>query len=345
MKKIFTAAFASIILLAGIGTMAIAKTSAKANSKNGSKIKVVATIFPAYDWAKEVIGKNDADLTMLLSKGVDLHSYQPTVQDIVKISESDVFIYVGGESDGWVKDALKNVRNKNIQVVNMMEVMGDRAKAEEVKEGMEAEHEHEHEHDHDAEHHDAHDHDHDDDEEEEELDEHVWLSLRNAQLLTSAISVALQKADAKNAASYKANCLAYNKQLAALDAQYESAVKAASKKTLVFADRFPFRYLTDDYGLDYFAAFVGCSAETEASFKTVMFLANKSDQLGVNNLLVIENSDQKIAKTVNKNSKNKNRGILVMDSMQATDAKAVKGGATYLKSMQANLEVLKQALN
>ena len=345
MKKIFTAAFASIILLAGIGTMAIAKTNAKANSKNGSKIKVVATIFPAYDWAKEVIGKNDADLTMLLSKGVDLHSYQPTVQDIVKISESDVFIYVGGESDGWVKDALKNVRNKNIQVVNMMEVMGDRAKAEEVKEGMEAEHEHEHEHDHAAEHHDAHDHDHDDDEEEEELDEHVWLSLRNAQLLTSAISVALQKADAKNAASYKANCLAYNKQLAALDAQYESAVKAASKKTLVFADRFPFRYLTDDYGLDYFAAFVGCSAETEASFKTVMFLANKSDQLGVNNLLVIENSDQKIAKTVNKNSKNKNRGILVMDSMQATDAKAVKGGATYLKSMQANLEVLKQALN
>ncbi len=330
MKKIFTAAFASIILLAGIGTMAIAKTSAKANSKNGSKIKVVATIFPAYDWAKEVIGKNDADLTMLLSNGADLHSYQPSVQDIVKISESDVFIYVGGESDGWVKDALKNVRNKNIQVVNMMEVMGDRAKAEEVKEGMEAEHEHEH----DAEHHD----------DDEELDEHVWLSLRNAQLLTSAISVALQKADAKNAASYKANCLAYNKQLAALDAQYESAVKAASKKTLVFADRFPFRYLTDDYGLDYFAAFVGCSAETEASFKTVMFLANKSDQLGVNNLLVIENSDQKIAKTVNKNSKNKNRGILVMDSMQATDAKAVKGGATYLKSMQANLEVLKQAL-
>ena len=133
MKKIFTAAFASIILLAGIGTMAIAKTSAKANSKNGSKIKVVATIFPAYDWAKEVIGKNDADLTMLLSNGADLHSYQPSVQDIVKISESDVFIYVGGESDGWVKDALKNVRNKNIQVVNMMEVMGDRAKAEEVK--------------------------------------------------------------------------------------------------------------------------------------------------------------------------------------------------------------------
>ena len=314
-------------------------TAAKANSKNGSKIKVVATIFPAYDWAKEVIGKNDADLTMLLSKGVDLHSYQPTVQDIVKISESDVFIYVGGESDGWVKDALKNVRNKNIQVVNMMEVMGDRAKAEEVKEGMEAEHEHEHEHDHDADHHDAHDHD--DDEEEEELDEHVWLSLRNAQLLTSAISVALQKADAKNAASYKANCLAYNKQLAALDAQYESAVKAASKKTLVFADRFPFRYLTDDYGLDYFAAFVGCSAETEASFKTVMFLANKSDQLGVNNLLVIENSDQKIAKTVNKNSKNKNRGILVMDSMQSTKT---SDNRSYVEIMESNLVVLEKAL-
>ena len=340
MKKIFTAVFASIILLAGIGTMAIAKTNAKTNSKNGSKIKVVATIFPAYDWAKEIIGKNNAEVTMLLSNGADLHSYQPSVQDIVKISEADVFVYVGGESDGWVVNALKNVRNKNIQVVNMMEVMGDKAKVEEVKEGMEAEHEHEHA----ADHHDAHDHD-DDEEEEEELDEHVWLSLRNAQLLTSAISVALQKADAKNAASYKANCVSYNKQLAALDAQYESAVKAASKKTLVFADRFPFRYLVDDYGLDYFAAFVGCSAETEASFKTVIFLANKCDSLKLNNVLVIENSDKKIAKTVNKNSKNANREILVLDSMQSTDAKAIKGGATYLKAMQANLEVLKKALN
>ena len=226
----------------------------------------------------------------------------------------------------------------------MMEVMGDRAKAEEVKEGMEAEHEHEHEHDHAAEHHDAHDHDHDDDEEEEELDEHVWLSLRNAQLLTSAISVALQKADAKNAASYKENCLAYNKQLAALDAQYESAVKAASKKTLVFADRFPFRYLTDDYGLDYFAAFVGCSAETEASFKTVMFLANKSDQLGVNNLLVIENSDQKIAKTIVDNTSSKDQQILVLDSMQSVTSKDMAGGTTYLSVMEKNLEVLSEAL-
>ena len=481
-----------------------------------ARTKVVTTIFPAYDWAREVIGTNDAEITMLLDNGVDLHSYQPTVQDIAKISTCDVFVYVGGESDGWVEDALKTARNKNMQVVNLMEVMGSRAKAEEVKEGMEADH---HEHNHEEHSHSKHvstfdnsevkdrslsdwagkwqspyplvldgtldeaweakaaaegatmtasqykayyekgyksdikaveikgtkitftytngkrvsskykyvgyyiqnwstgtkaamyrfestnkksgapvyiefndhmiepakaehfhlrmsdtsfdaiedpenrwptffpaemsgeeiadhlgGHAHHHDEEEEELDEHVWLSLKNAQLLTNAICNALVKADSKNAASYKANCEAYNRKIAALDAEYTAAVRGAAQKTLVFCDRFPFRYLVDDYGLDYFAAFVGCSAETEASFKTVAFLANKSDELGIKNVAVIESSDKKIAQTVIQNSKNKSRGILVFDSMQSTTANDVKKGTTYLSVMRKNLEVLKSVL-
>jgi len=315
MKKIITAAMTALMALSPLA----------------ARTKVVTTIFPAYDWAREVIGTNNAEITMLLDNGVDLHSYQPTVQDIAKISTCNVFVYVGGESDGWVEDALKTARNKNMQVVNLMEVMGTRAKAEEVKEGMEADH---HGHNH------AHHHD----EEEEELDEHVWLSLKNAQLLTNAIYNALVKADSKNAASYKANCEAYIRKLAALDAEYTAAVRGAAQKTLVFCDRFPFRYLVDDYGLDYFAAFVGCSAETEASFKTVAFLANKSDELGIKNVAVIESSDKKIAQTVIQNSKNKSRGIIVFDSMQSTTANDVKKGTTYLSVMRKNLEVLKSAL-
>ena len=294
------------------------------------KISVVTTIFPAYDWAREVIGENNAKLTMLLDNGVDLHSYQPTVQDIAKISTCDVFVYVGGESDFWVKDALKNARNKKMQVVNLMDVMGSRAKVEVIKEGMQL---------------DDGDEDEEEVEEEEEFDEHVWLSLRNAQVLVSAISNALCKADAANAASYKANLNSYKNKLAALDAEYTAATKNATQKTLLFCDRFPFRYLVDDYGLDYFAAFVGCSAETEASFKTVAFLANKADELLLKNVLVIENSDKKLANTVNQNSKNKGRGILVLDSMQATTGRDAKNGTTYLKVMQSNLEVLKAAIN
>ena len=319
MKKIIAAVLAALVSVAALA----------------AKTKVVTTIFPAYDWAREIIGSNNADITMLLDNGVDLHSYQPTIKDIAKISNCDVFVYVGGESDAWVADVLRTAKNKKMKVVNLMEVMGDRAKAEELKEGMEAEEEDEHEHGHDG----------DDDEEEEELDEHVWLSLRNAQLLTGAICDALVKVDPKHASGFRKNCQEYNKKLAALDEEYNAVVKTSSQKTLVFCDRFPFRYMVDDYGLDYFAAFAGCSAETEASFKTVAFLASKADELSLKNVIVIESSDKKIARTVNSNSKNPSRGILVLDSMQSVTGKDAKNGTTYLSVMKKNLDVLKAALD
>ena len=298
------------------------------------KLKIVTTIFPEYDWVREILGDKaeNAEVTMLLDNGVDLHSYQPTADDIIKISDCDLFIYVGGESDGWVEDALKNAVNKDMKVINLLEVLGDSVKTEEVVEGMQ-----ETEHDHDEG--EEHEHEH-----EEEKDEHVWLSLKNAEVLVNAISNSLQELDPDNKDAYAANSEAYVKKLAALDADYQAAVDAAAYKTVLFGDRFPFRYLVDDYGLSYYAAFVGCSAETEASFETISFLAKKVDELKLPCVLTIEGAQHKIAETIVQNTAEKNQKILTMDSMQSTTSEDVANGTTYLSVMEKNLSVLKEAL-
>lgn len=343
MKKLF--------LILTVFTALTASTFAAKKSAKNDKLKVVTTIFPQYDWTREIMGDkaSSAQLTLLVGNGVDLHSYQPSIQDIAKISTADIFIYVGGESDGWVKDALKNAANKNMKVISLMEVLGDKVKAEEIKEGMQAEEEEDHdEHDHDAEDHDheaeGHHHHHHDDDEEVEYDEHVWLSLRNAKILSAEIAEALSEKDPANAAVYKANFASYSAKLDALDKDYTAVVASASKKTILFGDRFPFRYLTDDYGLDYYAAFVGCSAETEASFETVVFLSKKVDELGLNSVLKIESGDGKIARTIVQNTKNKTASVLTLDSIQSTTLKQANAGTTYLKIMEENLKVLKEAL-
>lgn len=295
----------------------------------GRKLTVVATIFPEYDWVMQILGDRaqNADVTMLLDNGVDLHSFQPTAKDIVTISNCDVFIYVGGESDEWVEDALAEAVNKDMVVVNLLETLGDAAKEEEIVEGMEAGEEEEGE----------------EGEEEAEYDEHVWLSLRNAQILTQAIADALAEVDTENGNVYQANASAYNEKLAALDAQYRQMAEAADCKTVLFGDRFPFRYMVDDYGIDYYAAFVGCSAETEASFETIAFLANRLNELGLKHVMTLEGNDGKLAQTVISTAGN-NADILTMDSMQSCTTKDVKAGVTYLSIMEKNLEVLTQAL-
>lgn len=293
---------------------------------SADKLKIVTSIFPEYDWVRQIAGDqiSNMELTMLLDNGVDLHSYQPTADDIMKISDCDIFVYVGGESDEWVEDALKEAVNKDMQVINLLEVLGDSVKTEEMVEGMqETEHDHEH---------------------EEEADEHVWLSLKNAQTLSNAIASALETADPANKETYAANAASYVEKLAALDTQYQEAVNNASQKTLLFGDRFPFRYLVDDYGLSYYAAFAGCSAESEASFETISFLAQKVDELGLKNVLTIEKSDQKITKTIIENTRDKNQNILTLDSMQSTTSDDVANGTTYLSVMENNLSVLKEAL-
>ena len=253
---------------------------------------------------------------------------------MVKISNCDLFLYVGGESDAWVADALKNPRNPNRKVLNLMELLGDAVKNEEPVGGTGA-HEEEHDHDHD------HDHDH---EHEDEKDEHVWLSLRNAMTVCRAVAEELSALDPESKDRYENNLLSYTESLRRLDTEYREAVAAGKRKTLLFADRFPFRYLTDDYGLTYYAAFSGCSAETEASFETVTFLAGKVDELDLPCVLTIEGSDHRIAETVVQNTKAKNQQILTMDSLQGTTSKDVADGAGYLSLMRKNLEVLKAAL-
>lgn len=339
MKKIMASVLALALLLTGIMPF-----SALAE---GKKVSVVTTIFPLYDWVREITAGNDSvEITMLLDSGSDLHNYQPTAQDILKIATADLFVFVGGESDDWADDVLETARNDKLIALNLVKAMGDAIKMEEIVEGMEHD-DHDHDdHDEDDDHdHDEDDHDEDDHDHEEEADEHIWLSLRNAQALSRVIAEKLAQIDPDNAALYQSNFEAFHEKLAQLDAAYAEAVNAAAYKTVLFGDRFPFRYLVDDYGLDYYAAFSGCSAETEASFQTILFLAQKVDELNLPAVMTIEQPKARIAETIVGATKNKNQKILAMNSLQSVTSQGVQSGITYLSAMEENLAVLKDALS
>ena len=323
MKRILALLISVIITASALAGCGGAATPDQATAD----IKVVTTIFPIYDWVRNV-AQDDVDikLDMLLDNGVDLHSYQPSATDIMDISDCDVFIYVGGESDKWVDDVIAQADNKDMVVLDLMDILGERAKEEELKEGMQGEEEEE------------------EGEEEPEYDEHVWLSLKNASLYVGKIADALAQKDEQHADDFKTNADAYIEKINALDKEYQAAVDSAEFKTLLFGDRFPFRYMTDDYGLDYYAAFVGCSAETEASFETILFLAQKVDELKLPAIMQIESSDGSIANTIKENTASKDQEILTLDSMQSVTKEKVDAGETYLGIMESNLEVLKQAL-
>ena len=328
MKKILASVLAASM---AAGALCACSLNADTNDNNKDKLSIVTTIFPEYDWVMEVLGDNPAgaEVTMLLDNGVDLHSFQPTAEDIMTIADCDLFIYVGGESDEWVEDALAESVNEDMVVINLLEVLGDSVVEEEIVEGMEAEEEEEAE----------------EGEEEPEYDEHVWLSLRKPAVIVDAIRNALITVDPANEAVYNDNASSYIDELNALDAEYIDVVDNASCGTLLFGDRFPFRYMTDDYGLNYYAAFVGCSAETEASFETVMFLAGKVDELSLHTIMTIEGTDHSIAETIAENSNVPDIQILTLDSMQSTTSSDAASGTTYLSVMRDNLDVLREALS
>ena len=322
------------------------------------RLRIVATTFPLYDWTRQILGKQleTVELVQLQDNGIDLHNFQPTVRDIARVSQCDLFLYVGGESDGWVEKALGSPRNPRRIALNLIKELGNAVQEEEPLEGMEAhdhhhggqhpeekgKHTHEHgkHHDHDEDDHDEDDHDEDDhDEDDHEVDEHVWLSLRCAASLCQVIAAQLSKLDNEHGAEYQANCRAYVEALQGLDKRYRDAVAAAPLKKLLFADRFPFRYLAKDYG-----AFSGCSAETEASFKTIAFLAGKVDECNLPVVLVLEDRRHKIAETVVRTAKHKNLRILPMDSQQSATSRDAAKGKGYLEAMEKNLAVLKTAL-
>lgn len=315
------------------------------------RLKIVATTFPVYDWTREVLGDRlaETDLVLLQQSGADLHSYSPSAADLRQIAACNLFVFVGGESDEWTERALAQGGKDGRRVLNLVKTLGSAAKEEKIVEGMEHEHhhddakhdDHDDDHDHDKE---KHDHDKDHDENEHEIDEHVWLSLRNAATLVKSIAAELAALDPENAKTYHANADAYCAKLAALDGEYAKAVAGAKRKTLLVADRFPFRYLADDYGLEYFAAFAGCSAESEASFKTIAFLAKKVDERSLPVIVTVEGANHKIAETVKRTTKTKDQRILTLDSLQSTGGEAAKT-THYLDVMRRNLETLKAALN
>ena len=333
MKKWITGMLAIFMGVVSLSIPFAGLHTAEAGTKDTSdkKLKIVTTIFPEYDWTRAVLGEREADveLTMLLDNGTDLHSFQPAVKDIMKVSGCDLLIYVGGESDEWIEDALKSAQNKDMKTINLMEVLADSIKEEETVEGMQ-ENEHEHGHEH---------------EDEKEYDEHVWTSLRNASAVCDAIAETLEEMDPENKDVYASNVAAYQQKLSNLDTEYQNTADSARQNTLLFADRFAFRYLVDDYGLNYYAAFSGCSAESEASFKTVTFLAGKLDELGLKTVLTIEKSDDRIAQTVIENTETKDQKILELNSMQSITSDEIADGVTYLSVMEDNLDVLKEALN
>lgn len=348
MKKL---AFIAIWIFMAAFMLSACNTESGKKDSTPKKISVVATIYPQYDWLKNVIGERaDAvDLTLLIKNGTDLHSYKPSAQDIATIAKADLVVYVGGESDEWIEKALEATPKEGRIALNLMKTLGDRVKEEEVVEGMQADPsassgtEEHHEHDKVTEPAEAtsehHHH------EEVENDEHIWLSLKNAWILVNALAESLSKVNSANSSIYTANAAIYNTKLSELDNEFATATSDASQKTVLFGDRFPFRYLVDDYGIKYYAAFVGCSAESEASFETVAFLAGKMDSLQLPAIFTIDGSDGKIARAILEASKNsKNAQVLTLNSMQSVTDEQIKAGADYLSIMRDNLEVLKKAL-
>ena len=376
MKKISFYSLVCAIFVAALFSLVACNDNPKSKIAKDHKISIITTIYPEYAWTKEILGTrtDSVNLTLLIKNGIDLHSYKPTAHDVAKIASADMVIYVGGESDEWIKDALTASPKKGRVEINLMEALGDRVKAEEIVEGMQAEDEHhhehaeehkhehhdehaeEHEHEHHKEHAEEHEHEHHDEhaevhehhhhDEDVENDEHVWLSLKNAEILVKKIAEELSKIDAAHASAYKQNAEAYIAQIQSLDAEYRTAVESAARKTVLFGDRFPFRYLVDDYGIKYYAAFVGCSAESEASFETIAFLAGKMDSETLPSIFIIENGNDKIAKAVLAASKkSQDAQILTINSMQSITEKQINDGINYISLMKANLENLKKALN
>jgi len=264
---------------------------------------------------------------------VDLHSYQASAADIAKITDSDLFVYVGGDSDDWAEDIIKE--NPNLNYINMVDSIGEAALAEELVEGMQDEEEHDNESEEHANEEGEHE------EGEEEIDEHVWLSIKNAETIVSAIEAKLAEIDPDNKAEYEKNANDYLAKLDELDKEYKDTLSSIQNKTIIVGDRFLFRYLVNEYGIKYYAAFKGCDAGSEASFETVKFLANKMDELNMTDIFIIDGSKGDLAKTIVDNTKDKNAKVLVLDSMQSTKS---SDNASYLDIMKKNLEVLKEVL-
>lgn len=318
LKKLVSAVSALVLSLS-----AFTSCNAATNSDDG-KIKVVCTVFPCYDWVREIAGDSEnIDITYLLDDGSDLHSFQPTADDMIRIADCDVFVHIGGVSDQWVDKALENAVNKDMKVVRLMDSLSEFLEAGE--------------HNHEGEEHEGEEHHH----EESAYDEHIWLSLNNAQVCVTDIAAALSAVDSGNAQTYSDRANAYNTELQLLDRSFHMMFDE-KHQTMIFGDQFPFVYFTRDYGLEHFAAFTSCSADTEASFRTITDLAEKVDELNADTIFAIENSDCNIAEAIVSNTADKSQKIAILDSIQSVNKKQIEEGYTYKSAMENNYNILKE---
>lgn len=308
MKRFIIISVAAALLITICGCVA--------KNEDSSKLSIVTTIFPQYDFARQICGEN-ADISMLLTPGTESHTYDPTPQDIVRIKNADIFIYVGGESETWVDEIIKNIDTSKTTMISLMETAS--VYKEEFTDGMEI----------------------NEDEAEAGYDEHVWTSPKNAMRITDEIYRAVCEKDPANSSSYKQNYEEYSRQLSKLDNDYKAVIDKAQRNVLIFADRFPFRYLTEEYGLLYYAAFPGCSEETEPSAKTMAALISKVNEFNVPAVFYIEFSNQKIADTICESTGVKK---LLLHSAHNLSKAEFDSGVTYLDIMRQNLENIKEAL-
>lgn len=327
-KRVFCAALALVLLICACAPLAACQKQGE-----DGKIHIVCTIFPQYDWMCNIIGESDGvELTLLISNGNDMHSYEPSAADIMKIADCDMIVYLGEGIDGWVSEAIERSGREDLKKVALAECEGVT-----LRNISSASHTHDHDHDHHDDH-DGHDHG--------ALDEHLWLSLKNATVLTAALCDAICELDPENAQSYRDNAARYISELTDLHFDLDTAVARAdeSKRFMLFCDRFPFVYLLEELGIDYSAAFEGCSADVDADFGTVLRLIEEAEAHGVDYLAVTESSDGELARTVANAIKDREVGLITFDSMQAVSKKKIEGGYSYLSIMRENLRVLSVAL-
>ena len=331
------------LLLALALSLSLAACAAPAEKADGGKLQIVTTLFPYYDFAR-AIAQDRADVTLLLSPGREAHSFEPTPLDAVTISEADVFLYNGGEGEYWVESML-DAAGEHIAVASRMMDYVD-ALNEEYVEGMQGADGHDHDHEHGShDDHDDHDHDHEEDEhdsDEVEYDEHIWTSPKNAVVLCRAVCDAICRADAENAAFYRANCENYCAQLEDLDARFAALCESAPRRLLIFADRFPMLYFCREYGLDYRAAFHGCSGDTEPSLATIKFLIDKVENENIPVVYTIDFGTKKVAAVV---SECTGAAVDTLYSMQTVSRADFDAGETYLTLMERNYEALRKGLN
>ena len=325
---------ASLLLTLAL-TLSLAACAAPREKADDGKLQIVATLFPYYDFARAIAGDR-ADVTLLLSPGREAHSFEPTPLDAVTISESDVFLYNGGEGEYWVDEMLAAAGEHISVTARMMDYVD--ALDEEFSEGMQGADSH----DHDDHSHDDHDHEDEHDSDEVEYDEHIWTSPKNAVVLCRAVCDAICGADPANEDFYRANCDAYCAQLEALDARFASLCESAPRKLLVFADRFPMLYFCREYGLDYRAAFHGCSGDTEPSLATIKYLIDKVEDEHIPVVYTVDLSTKKVAAVV---SECTGAAVDTLYSMQTVSRADLDAGETYLTLMERNYEALRKGLN